>query len=159
MWQGHASSAMRDNFRLLVIVGKAALIAAGGNFAVVLTLSRIGFNPDHKSTWLGIFVLVACLLPLGLAMVWTHRKLRTVYQPRGARAASIAFSLFTPISLLVSIVVPIPGAYALDIGGPKFLALIGFVLGTVVTTALLSFVVCVLVLRVTRLAIEVEQVE
>ena len=72
---------------------------------------------------------------------------------------SVAFGLFTPISLFVSILVPIPGGYALALGGPKFLGLIGLVVGTAVTTALLSFLVCALVLRVTRLTISVEQMD
>ena len=150
---------MRDAFRLFVIVGKAALIAAGGLFALFLTLSRFGFNPDHKSAWAEILVLVACLLPLGVATVWILRKLRTVYPRREARAVSIAFGLFTPISLGVSFLVPIPGGYAMALGGPKFLGFIGLVVGTAVTTALLSFLVCALVLRVTRLTISVEQMD
>ena len=72
---------------------------------------------------------------------------------------SIAFGLFTPISLLISILVPIPGGYALAAPAvPKFLGLIGYLVGTSVTTALLSFLVCALTLRVTRLTITVEQI-
>lgn len=146
---------MRDAFRLFVIVGKAALIAAGGLFALVLSLFRFGFDPDHKSAWAGILVLAACALPLGVATIWIHRKLRTVYPRREARALSTAFGVFTPISLGVSILVPIPVMG----GGPKFLSLIGLVVGTAVTTAVLSFLVCALVLRVTRLAMSVEQTD
>jgi hypothetical protein len=150
---------MRDAFRLFVIVGKAALIAAGGLFAFVLTLSRFGFNPDHLSVWAEILVLLACFLPLGIATAWILRKLRTVYPRREARAVSIAFGLFTPISLGVSILMPIPGGYAMAPGVPEFLGLIGLVVGTAVTTALISFLVCALVLRVTRLTISVEQMD
>ena len=72
---------------------------------------------------------------------------------------SIAFGLFTPISLGVSILMPIPGGYAMAPGVPEFLGLIGLVVGTAVTTALISFLVCALVLRVTRLTISVEQMD
>src|SRR5580704_19171332 len=116
---------MRDAFRLFVIVGKAALIAAGGLFAVVLLLYRFGLDPDYKSAWAEILVFVACFLPLGIATIWIRRKLRTVYSPREARAVSIAFGVFTPISLGVSLLVPIPGGYAMGLGGPKVLGLIG----------------------------------
>lgn len=150
---------MRDAFRLFVIVGRAALIAAGGLFALVLTLSRFGFNADHKSAWAEILVLVACFLPLGVATAWMFRKLRTVYSRREARAVSIAFGIFTPISLGVSILVPIPGGYALAPDVPKFLGLVGLVVGTALTTSVLSFLVCALVLRVTRLTITVEQMD
>ena len=150
---------MRDAFRLFVIVGKAALIAAGGLFALVLALFRIGFNPDHKSTWAELLVLLACFLPLGVATVWILRKLRTVYSRREARALSISFGLFTPISLGISIIFPMPGGYAMAPGIPKFLGFIGLIVGTAVTTAVLSFLVCLLVLRVTRLTIAVEQMD
>jgi fructose-specific phosphotransferase system IIC component len=150
---------MRSAFQLFVIVGKAVLIAIGGLFVLVLTLFRFVLSSDHLSAWEEISVLVACFLPLGVATAWILRKLRIVYPRREARALSIAFGLFNPISLGVSMLVPIPGAYALALGGPKYFGLIGLVVGTAVTTSLLSFLVCLLVLRITRLTITVEQMD
>jgi hypothetical protein len=150
---------MRDAFRLFVIVGKATLIVTAGCFALVWTSMLLGFNPDLKPIGGEVLGALACFLPIGVATAWMFRKLRTIYSRREARAVSIAFGLFTPISLGVSLLVPIPGGYAMALGGPKFLGLIGLVVGTALTTALLSFLVCALVLRVTRLAISVEQSE
>jgi hypothetical protein len=150
---------MRDTFRLPVIVGKAALIVTTGCFALVLTPMLLGFKPDLKPIGGEILGVVACFLPIGIATAWISRKLRAVYPRREARALSIAFGLFTPISLGVSILVPIPGSYALAPGVPNFLGLVGFVVGTALTTSLLSFLVCALVLRVTRLTITVEQMD
>jgi|SRR5579872_6668083 hypothetical protein len=150
---------MRDAFQLAVIVWKASLIVTAGCFALLLTPMLWGFKPDPKLTVGATLGAVACFLPIGAATVWILRKLRTVYAQREARAVSIAFGLFTPISLLISILVPIPGGYALAAPAvPKFLGLIGYLVGTSVTTALLSFLVCALTLRVTRLTITVEQI-
>jgi fructose-specific phosphotransferase system IIC component len=148
---------MRDAFRLFVIVGKAALIAIGGLIALVLTLSLFGFNPDHKSAWAGILVLTACLLPIGVATSWMLRRLRTVYPQREARAVSIAFGLFTPISLALSMVLAeITGGYADILVRWRFSGAVGAFVGAIVIAAFLSFLVCALVLRITRLAISIE---
>jgi hypothetical protein len=149
---------MRDTFRLFVIVGKAAFIAAGGLFTLVLTLSLFGFNPDHKSALTGILVLAACLLPIGVATAWMFRRLRAVYPQREARAVSIAFGVFTPISLGVSIVLAmVIGGYADILVRWRFSGAVGAFAAAVVIAAFLSFLVCALVLRITKLAISVEQ--
>jgi hypothetical protein len=157
--QGRAPLTMRDTFRLFVIVGKAALIVTAGCFALVWSSMLLGVETDLRPVRGEILGALACFLPLGVATAWILRKLRTVYPRREARAVSIAFGLFIPISLGVSMLVPIPGGYALALGGPKFLSLIGLVVGTAVTTSLLSFLVCALVLRVTRITITVEQMD
>lgn len=151
---------MRDAFRFFAIVGKAALIAAGGLFALVLALTLFGFNPDHKPAWAEILVLVACFLPLGVATAWMFRKLRTVYSRREARAVSIGFGLFTPVSLGVALVLAeITGGFSQVLAGSMILGLIGAFVGAVVITAVLSSLVCALVLRVTRLAMSAEQID
>jgi hypothetical protein len=152
---------MRDFFRLFVIVGKAALIVAGGLFAFVLTLILLGFNPDHKPVWAKILVLVACFLPVGVATAWMFRNLRTICSRREARAVSVAFGVFAPISLGVSIaiVAEITGGYADALIGLWFSGLVGAFVGAAVMMAFLSFLVCALVLRITRLAMSVEQIE
>jgi hypothetical protein len=151
---------MRDAFRLFVILGKAALIAVGGLFALVLSLNHVGFNPDHESAWVKILVLVVCFIPIGLATAWMFRKLRIVYSPREARAVSVAFGLFTPISLGLSLVLgEITGGIAQALAEPMIFGLIGAFVGTVVITDLLSSLVCALVRRITRFAMSVEQID
>lgn len=148
---------MRDVFRLSVIVGIAAVIATAGSCVLMLAIFLFGFNPDVRSGVSEIFVAVAVFLPIGVATAWMFRKLRTVYPRREARAVSTAFGIFTPVSLVVGVVLAeIPGGYAEMLAGPHFV-LIGVFVGVVIVTGLLSFLVCVLVLRVTRLIISVEQ--
>jgi hypothetical protein len=149
---------MRDTFRLLIIVGKATFVATGGLFALILTLTRLGFNPDHNSVWLKILVLAACILPLGAANVWSYLRLRTLYPQREARAVSIAFGVFTPISLGVSMVLgELTGGYADILVRGRYSGAVGAFIGAVVIAAILSFLVCSLVLRITKLTISVEQ--
>jgi hypothetical protein len=155
---GRDPLAMRDTFRLFVIVGKAALIVTIGGFALVWTSMLLGFKPDLKPVRGEILGVLLCFLPIGVATAWMFRKLLTVYPRREARAVSIAFGLFTPISLGVSLVLAeITGGYAEALAGRRFFGLIGAFIGTVVITAFLSLLVCALVIRVTRLAISVEQ--
>jgi fructose-specific phosphotransferase system IIC component len=156
----HAPSAVRDTFRLFVIVGKASLVADGGFLALVFTLARFGPNPDYISAWAEILILVACFLPLGVATAWMFRKLQTFHTRREARAVTIAFGLFTPISMGVSLVLAeITGGYAQVLVGPMIFGLIGAFVGSVLITALLSSLVCALVLRVTRFTFSVEQID
>ncbi len=150
---------MRDAFQLSGIVGKAALIETAGCFALMWTLMLFGFNPNPEPSGGEIALgVLAFLLPIGVATAWMFRKLQTVYSRREARAVSTAFCLFTPISLGVSFVLAeLTGGYAEMLVGPRLFGLIGAFVGAAVFTALLSLLVCVLVLRVTRLAIRVEQ--
>jgi hypothetical protein len=153
----NAPKPMRDAFRLSVIVGKAALIVTAGFCALMLGIFSSGFNPQLKSVGVGILVAVAVFLTIGVATGWMFRKLRTVYPRREARAVSTAFGVFTPASLVVSVVLAqIPGGYAEMLAGPHF-ALIGVFVGLVGVTGFLSVLLCALVLRVTQLIISVEQ--
>jgi hypothetical protein len=157
---GRAPLAMRDAVRLFVIVGKAALIVTAGAFALVWTSTQLGFDPNLKPVRGEILGALACFIPIGIATAWMLRKLLTVYPRREARAVTIAFGLFTPVSLLVSLILSeITGGYAEALAKQRFFGLIGAFVGCVVITAFLSFLVCALVLRVTRLAISVEQIE
>jgi len=96
------------------------------------------------------------LVPNGAAVWWASRKLRTVYPRREARALSVAFGVVTPVSLLVALAVSPMFGYSELVLGRSFV-LVGVFVGIVALTTLLTFFVCVLVLRVTRLAISVEQ--
>jgi hypothetical protein len=156
-YESPCSKAMRDAFRLSVIVGKAAFIVAAGLCALMLGIFSLGFDPQAKSVWLEILVVGAVFLPIGVATGWIFRKLKTVYSHREARAVSTAFGVFTPVSLVVSVfLTEITGGYAEMLAGPHA-ALIGVFAGLVVLTGFLSFLVCILVLRVTQLCIDVEQ--
>jgi hypothetical protein len=150
---------MRSLFRLFVIVAKAALIVTAGSFALVLTAVSFGLKSMQRPAAGEILVAAAsAFIPAGVAIWWMFPKLRTVYPRREARAVSTAFALFTPISLVVALVLAqIPGGYAQSLIGPQFFGLVGALLGTVVMTGFLSFLVCALVLRVTQLIIRVEQ--
>ena len=101
---------------------------------------------------------MTCFIPIAVATAWISRKLRAVYPRREARALSIAFDLFTPISLAVSFVLAeITGGYAEILAGPKFFGLIRAFIGVALMTAFLSCLVCSVVFRITRLAQRVEQ--
>ena len=151
--------ATRSLFRLFVIVAEAAFIVTAGCFGLVLAAVLLGFKPEQipaTGEMLGtaalLFILVAA------AIRWMFRRLRTVYSRREARAVSTAFGLFTPVSLAVALVLAeITGGYAEILVGRRAFGLVGAFLGTMVITGFLSFVVCALVLRVTQLAISVEQ--
>jgi hypothetical protein len=150
---------MRDAFRLSIIVGKAAFLVSAGYCALIFGIISLRSDPQDKSVGLVILVAAAVFLPIGAATAWIFRKLQTVYSRREARAVSTAFGLFTPVSLVVSIVLAeIMGGYAEILAGPHAV-LIGVFTGLVVLTGFLDFLVCIVVLRVTQLTIRVEQIE
>jgi len=142
---------MSREFQLSILVGEASFIAFAGSIALVLTAVRLGLNPEQKSVAAELAFLIAALLPTVGAVGWLFRKLRTAYPRREARAVSVAFGVFTPISLAVSMVVG-------EMSGGLFGA-IGAFAGALVMTAFLTFFVCALVMRVTKLAIDVEKNE
>jgi len=94
------------------------------------------------------------------ATCWLFRKLRVAYSRREALAVSVAFVVFTPISLAVSMVVgEMSGGYGESLGGRRLFGAIGAFAGALVMTAFLTLFVCALVLRVTKLAMDVEKNE
>jgi hypothetical protein len=149
---------MRDLIRLSVVVGKAAVIVVAGAYALVLATMAFRIDGDARPT-VGILIgISAVFLPTGAAIWWMSRTLRTVFQRREARAISTAFAIFAPISLGVAFVLSeITGSYGELIGGRPVFGLVGALLGTALVTALLSFLVCAAVLRVTRLRISLEK--
>jgi hypothetical protein len=103
------------------------------------------------------FGVLMVLIPNGAAFWWASRRLPTIYPRREAHAVSVAFGVFTLVSMLVDgAVSPMFGFFE-----PLLLSLllVGVFMGTATLTALLSFLVCVLVLRNTRLTISVEEVD
>ncbi len=69
---------------------------------------------------------------------------------------SVALGVFTPVSLLIALTVSPMFGYSELLLGRSFV-LVGVFVGIAAVTALLSFFVCVLVLRITQLAISVER--
>jgi hypothetical protein len=149
---------MRDLIRLFVIVAKAAVIVVGGAYALVLATMAFRTDGDARPT-VGILIgLGAAFLPTVVAIWWISRTLRTVFQRREARAISTAFGVFAPVSLGVALgLSPIAGGYGEFVGHRPVFGLVGLLLGTAMVTALLSFLVCATVLRVTRLRISLEE--
>jgi hypothetical protein len=127
-------------------------------FALASILVLSGFRADLRPWEEGVIGAMLALFPTGVAAAWLYRKLQTFYPRREARAVSIAFGAFTPVSLLVALVLsPITGGYAEILVGRPFFGFLGAIMGTITGTWFLSFVVCALVLRVTRLSITVER--
>ena len=124
---------------------------SAGSIALVLTAVRLGLNSEQKSVAAELAFLITALLPTVGAVGWLFRKLRTAYPRREARAVSVDFGVFTPISLAVSMVFG-------EMSGGLFGA-IGAFAGALVMTVFLTLFVCALVLRVTKLAIDVEKNE
>ena len=144
---------MLDKFWLFIAVGKAALIAAIGCFALVLgvLVFKIVMTPGERE----ILGVTMAFLPTGVAAWWIFRKLQARYKRREARAVATAFAVFTPVSLLIAIVLSqIPGGYAAFMGAPFFL--VGAFVGIVVMTTILSFLVCLFTLSMTRRIVKLE---
>jgi hypothetical protein len=143
--------------QLFIAVLKGTLIIFVGWVALLLGAYRLGLNGDRKSTAVAVLIILIFILPNVVGDVWMFRKLLTIQPRREARAMSIAFSLCTPIFLGVSMIFgEISGSYSEALGGRPIFGPIGAFGGAFVFTAFLSFLVCALVLRVTKLAIDVE---
>ena len=153
-----ACSKMSRAWKHSILVGEASFIAFAGTIALVLMAVRLGLNPEQKSVAAELAFLIAWLLPTVGAVGWLFRKLRTAYPRREARAVSIAFGVFTPISLAVSMVFgEVSAGYAESLGGRRFFGAIGAFAGALMMTVFLTLFVCALVLRVTKLTIDVEK--
>jgi MFS family permease len=149
---------MSRALQLTIVVGEAAFIAFAGSIALVLVAVLLGLNPEQKSVAVELAFLMAILLPITAAVRWLFRKLRNTYERREARAVSIAFGVFTPISLAVSMVLgEVSAGYAESLGGRRFFGAIGAFAGALMMTVFLTLFVCALVLRVTKLTIDVEK--
>jgi hypothetical protein len=133
---------MGDTLRLLIIVGKAALIVTAGCVVLVLPVVLTGFRPQLTSAEREILGALMVLVPNGAAVWWASRQLRTVYPRREARALSIAFGVFTPVSLLVAFAFTPMFGYSELLLGQSFV-LVGVFVGIAAVTVLLSFFVCV----------------
>jgi len=135
---------MHDKLCLFKLVGKASLIVAMGCFALVLG-AKVAVTPGEQQ----VLGAIIAFLPGGIAAWWMFRKLRAHYTRRQSRAAAITFAVFTPVALLIGVLVAqIPGGYAEVLGRP--FGLVGAFVGIVVTITLLNFVPTVLALWISR---------
>lgn len=142
---------MRNTFRLFAIVGVASLITTTMYFGVILALLPVLRRPNLPRIVQAVVLAVTLATPIGAAAWWIFKKLRPNYSQRTARAAAIAFGLFTPVSLGVGVLLStIIGAYAEGLAGYPFFGLAGAFLGIVIVTTLLSFVPCVFTLWITH---------
>jgi hypothetical protein len=147
---------MEFPLQLSFTTGQSALLVSTGGYAVPFIAVSIGFKElDNKlvdvlmaAVWLGAF---------GLAIWWMFHKLSALYTRREARAIATAFGVFTPVSLVVALVLSeISGGYGELLVGHPWGGLAGAFVGTLAITALLNFIVCWIVLSVTRLTISLE---
>jgi hypothetical protein len=149
--------ATSDKFWLLIVIGKAALIATVGEFALVLSVLgfKIAVTPGEQQILKATVMFLLVFLPIGIAAWWIFQKLQARYTRREARAVATAFGVFTPVSLAVATVLSqLPGGYAASLG--RSFSVVGVFVGVVVMTTLLSFLVCLFTLRMTRLIVRLE---
>lgn len=128
---------MRNKFWLPTVVAQAVTIAMTGPLALAVVAILPG-TPTQPRVEEAIGA-VGALIPTVVGAWWLYRKLRVRLTEREARKAAFAFGWFTPVSLVVAIVLAqIPGGLADAILGPRF-ALVGALVGFVAVTDLLSF--------------------
>lgn len=142
---------MRTTFRLFLIVGVASLITTATYFGLVLALLPILRTPSLPRLVQVPLLVVVVLTPVSLAAWWIFRRLRTNYPVRMARAAAIAFGVFTPLSLGVAFPLStIVGAYSEGLAGYPIFGFLGAFVGVAIMAALLSFVPCAFTLWIVR---------
>jgi hypothetical protein len=142
---------MRDNFSLFIVVGKAVLITTLGGFAPILGL----FGPKFVRRGVRGMVAVSMVLFLWIAARWMFGTLRAHSTIRESRAVTTTFAAFAPVSFGMAMLFgDLSGGYAALLG--SFWGLIGAFAGVVAIAALISFVLCLLTLRITRNIVRLE---
>jgi hypothetical protein len=142
---------MRTTLRLFVIVGVASLITTATYFGVIIALLHLLRRPDLPRLVQVPLLALVVLAPVCFAAWWIFRRLRATYPVRTARAAAIAFGVFTPVSLgLAFPLSTIVGAYSEGLIGYPVFGFLGAFVGVVVIAALLSFVPCAFALWIAR---------
>jgi hypothetical protein len=158
--QGREVAMTCRTFRLFVVVAQAATLFTVANFLLILVLVKALVPPDAisgpppRTPSIGeVFTLIAVLVgPAALGYWWMFRKLRSDYPRRQARSAAMAFAIFSPIPLGISLLLgPIVGGYTGIFLGTesRWVAFSGAVLWIVVMIALMTFIPSLLALRIT----------
>lgn len=149
---------MRNALRLFAVVGKASLIFTAGSLVLLAGAGVGGFVADKRAITEILVLVLAVLLPLAAAVGWMLRRMQREYATREARAMTIAFGLCAPLFYMLSMVLgEISGSYGEALGGQPIFGMISAFTGVIVLTAFFSFVVCLLVLLVTRRIVGLEQ--
>jgi hypothetical protein len=142
--------------QLALTTGQSALLVSTGGYVVPFIAVSMGFK-DLINKLVEVLFATVWLVALGLAIWWMFHKLRSLSTRREARAIATAFGVFTPVSLVLALVLSeISGGYGEWLVGHPWGGLAGAFVGTVAITALLNFMVCWIVLRLTRLTIGLE---
>lgn len=142
---------MRNMLRLFVIVGTASVVTTTTYWGIVLAFLPVLQQPNRPRIMQMIALLIMVLTPAGAAAWWLFRRLRTSYSLRIARAIATAFGVFMPVSLaMASPLSRIVGGYSEHVMGHPAFGLVGAFAGTIIITALLSFVPCAFTLWIAR---------
>ena len=143
---------MRDTFRMLIVVGEAALMVAVGCCTLIPILVRSPSLSNPPTSLQTIATILAVAVPTGLATWWVFRKLQPYFSRREARAVAIAFAVFTPVALAIALLLyAIPGSIAAPLlSKSRFGFLAALLVGIALMTALLSFSACALALWIMR---------
>jgi hypothetical protein len=153
---------MRETIRFVTIVGRAAILLTLASFAASLSAAPLLSSLKMGELSGATMVILVFGIPLGLATWWMFRKLKLCYSPREARAVSIAFGAFAPVSLASGFVL---GAPAEDYTGVVLgtrsggVAFAGAVAGVVVIVAVIALIPSAIALSITRRIIKIEQSE
>jgi hypothetical protein len=143
---------MRPALRLFLVMGEAALIFTATYFALILIAVR-SIIPHVLIGVQATAGIAGVLVPICLAAWWIFRRLRAHFAPREARAAAIAFGLFTPVPLAIGLLLgPIVGGYTGIFLGTesRLVAFSGAMMGLVVMIALMTFVPGLLAIWIMR---------
>jgi hypothetical protein len=140
---------MRESLWLFIVVGKAALITT-----LALALGGLEIVATHGEEQNLAATMV--FLPTAIAVWWMFRALQAYCTRREARAVATTFAMFSPVSLFTAMLVgEFSGGYADQLLGSPF-GLVGAYVGIVAMTTFVSFVLCLLTLRVTRRIVKLE---
>jgi hypothetical protein len=141
-------SLVRTTYRLFAIVGAATAAAYLGLVSASVPLQQKPSLPRFVQVPMQA---VMVLTPIGIAVWWIFKKLRTNYSARTARKGAMAFGVFTPVSWAVAFPLStLVGAYSEDLARLRFFGLVGAFVGVVVMAALLSLVPCAFTLWIDR---------
>jgi hypothetical protein len=147
---------METPVQLSLTTGQSALLVSTGGYVVPFVVVFIGFK-DRDNKLVEVLSATVWLVAFGLAIWWMFHRLRVFYTRREARAIATAFGVFTPVSFVLALALSeISGGYGEWLVGHPWGGLAGAFVGTVALTALLNFIACWIVLRVTRLTVSLE---
>ncbi|MGH7089896.1 MAG: hypothetical protein ACRD13_07310 [Terriglobales bacterium] len=152
---------MSNARRLFTVIVQAALLFTAACFLVaaasfLLLVPRsvwLGPPPNTLSIGEAIALSAFFVAPAALGFWWIFQRLRTDYTPPLARTAATAFAVFSPVPLIVGLVLgPIVGDYTGFLLGTqsRWVAFASAVIGIIVVIALTTFAVSLSAVWVAR---------